>query len=109
MTLTIRVTKLESEVENSRGLIAAQQDEIKSLRESRHEHSGMLLTHKMSLSGLEKTVEKISSSLDRLTDSVDNITLKANKVFWMICGGVTVGSGIVTFLYFIGKEVLHVW
>ena len=76
--------------------------EINSLRESRHTHNGMLHNHEGILGGMSQSVEKLALT-------VDNFNLKTSRLMWMICGGTIAGSSVVTFFYFIGKEVLKLW
>lgn len=74
--------------------------EIKSLRDSRYEHNGLLHAHGSLLSSMDVAMTELSTSVNKLTNF-------ANKLIWVTVGGVGVGATLIGIMLYILKEFLQ--
>ncbi len=99
-TIKERISKIEVEVQ-----------EIKGLRDSRHEHATILHKHENKLVNYDNALNSIYSSVDNLTHVVTKFTNLFNKAVYMFTGAAMVGSivlgsaGYIIYIIYQGAKV----
>lgn len=97
-----RLIRAEEKVASAHKRLDNHHHEIAEVKTYIHKQALITESHNTILNG-------ITDSVDKLTTSVESFSTKVNKVVWMVAGGTLVGSGFVTFLYFIGKDLFRIW
>lgn len=89
--------------------VSTHEIEIKSLRDARHDHAGLLQNHAGILQGHSSIISGISDSVEKLADVVGKLALSVNKIIWLFTGGMIVGSALLGVIVYISKEMLGLW
>lgn len=100
-----RIARVEQVAASSHKRLDEHGAEIKSLRESRHEHANLLHNHTGILAGM-------NTSVNELTVAVGKISNIINKAIWMSLGGMAVGTtliGVLGYMFYIGYNAVKVF
>ena len=97
-----RLAKVEEKINNSNQRIAKQEDEITSLRESRHIHNGMISNHTGILVGLESALKSLSEQMRSNTHILSSFR-------GMAITAIVMGGTFISFCVFVGGNLLKWW
>jgi len=98
----VRMAKIETSFESVKEKLDTHGVEIKSLRDSRHKHSGILQNHTGILTGLQESVDRLIVNLSENTGAIrDFKTIVITAMF--------MGAGFISFVVFVGGKIIKWW
>lgn len=100
--LEIKVSGVLEKTDSAHKRLDDHAGEIKSLRDSRHEHAGYIQRHDGIILGIESAVTGLNKTVVQNTKSIVELITMARTAIVM-------GGGFISFVVFAGGKILKWW